>query len=346
MSRTCTAFLFVILAGPAGWASGPAVKMPSVPVATYSIVAFDPATGELGVAVQSHWFSVGSVVPWAEAGVGAVATQSFVEPSYGPLGLTMMKNGKTASEALAGLLASDSNREVRQVAMIDAKGNPASHTGSKCIAAAGSKIGLHYSVQANLMSNATIWGAMSAAYEEAENKKLDLAERMMLALEAAENAGGDIRGRQSAAILVVSGVPTGRSWNDRLIDLRVEDSPAPLPEMRRILGLARAYNRMNRGDELAAEKKWSEAMAEYAEAARLAPSESELPFWEAVTLFSAGKEEEALEIFRRVFRTHPFWADLVPRLPAAGLLPEDPAKIEKILAVRPKPSATHPPARP
>jgi uncharacterized Ntn-hydrolase superfamily protein len=186
------------------------------PVATYSIVARDPATGELGVAVQSHWFSVGPIVPWAEAGVGAVATQSFVDPSYGPLGLDLMRAGKSATEALSGLVESDAHPEVRQVAMIDARGNVAAHTGANAIIAAGHQTGENYSVQANLMESSTVWPAMADAFETASG---DLAERLLAALEAAEAEGGDIRGRQSAALLVVSGEPTGRPWVDRTFDL-------------------------------------------------------------------------------------------------------------------------------
>src|SRR5690348_3332682 len=179
------------------------------PVHTYSIVARDPDTGELDVAVQSHWFSVGTLVPWAEAGVGAVATQSFVDPSYGKLGLDLMRAGRSAPEALKALLAADAGRDVRQVAMIDAEGRDAAHTGAKDIPAAGHVVGKGYSVQANLMANALIWPAMSRAFEGAKG---DLAERMLAALEAAQAAGGDIRGKQSAALLVVSGKPTGKPW--------------------------------------------------------------------------------------------------------------------------------------
>jgi uncharacterized Ntn-hydrolase superfamily protein len=177
---------------------------PGRPVHTYSIVARDTLTGELGVAVQSHWYSVGTLVPWAEAGVGAVATQSFVDVSYGPLGLDLMRAGKSAGQALEALLAADSSREVRQVAMIDARGGVAAHTGSRCIERAGHLVGKSYSVQANLMRNSSVWGAMAAAYESSGG---DLAERLLAALEAGEAAGGDIRGSQSAAILIVSGHP-------------------------------------------------------------------------------------------------------------------------------------------
>ena len=208
---------------------------PARPVHTFSIVARDPQTGELGVAVQSHWFSVGSIVPWAEAGIGAVATQSFVDPSYGKLGLDLMRAGKSAPDTLKSLLAGDEGRDVRQVAMIDAQGRVAAHTGSKDIQAAGHIVGRDYSVQANLMLDEKVWPAMSRAFE---TTKGDLAERMLAALDAAQEAGGDIRGRQSAALIVVSGKPTGRSWSDRLFDLRVDDHSEPLKELRRLVRTA------------------------------------------------------------------------------------------------------------
>src|ERR1043166_2213995 len=208
------------------------------PVHTFSIVARDSVTGELGVAVQSHWFSVGSLVPWAEAGVGAVATQSFVDPAYGPLGLELMRAGKTARQALDGVLASDPGREVRQVAMVDAKGTVAAFTGSNCIPAAGHIEGEQFTVQANLMLNDKVWPAMAKAYRETKG---DLASRLLAALDAAQAAGGDIRGTQSAAILIVRSKATGKPWMDRLVDLRVEDHPEPLKELRRLVQMRRAY---------------------------------------------------------------------------------------------------------
>ena len=298
---------------------------------TYSIVARDPETGELGVAVQSHWFSVGSIVPWAESEVGAVATQSIVDPSYGPLGLALMRAGKSAPDALKSLVATDAQGDFRQVAMIDAKGNVAAHTGAKAIIAAGHHVGTHYSVQANLMSNEKVWPAMATAFE---NTKGDLADRLLAALDAAENAGGDIRGKQSAALIVVRGRTTGHAWSDRLFDLRVDDAPDPLRELRRLVRLQRAYNFMNRGDELAAESKWDEAMEQYSRGAALAPEIEELPYWKAVTLFTAGREDEALPIFREVFARNPAYIELTKRLPASGFLPDDPKKIERILSVR------------
>ena len=300
---------------------------------TYSIVARDPATGELGVAVQSHWFSVGSVVPWAESEVGAVATQSFTDPAYGPLGLELMRAGKTAAQALNALTSIDSQANVRQVAMIDSKGVVSAFTGDKAIAASGHHAGDNYSVQANLMRNDSVWPAMAKAFEEATG---DLAARMLAALEAGERAGGDIRGRQSAALIVVRGRSTGQPWRDRLFDLRVDDHPQPLVELRRLIQLQRAYNHMNRGDELAAEEKWDEAMLEYRKGAELAPQIDELPFWVAVTLFTAGREDEALALFQEVFARNRDWVEVARRLPASGLLPTDPEKLKRILAQAPR----------
>jgi uncharacterized Ntn-hydrolase superfamily protein len=309
------------------------------PVHTYSIVARDPATGELGVAVQSHWFSVGSIVTWAEAGVGAVATQSFIDPAYGQRGLELMKAGRPAPEALAQLLAADAQRDVRQVAMVDARGRVNAHTGAKAIPAAGHRVvaneRFQYSVQANLMANDRVWPAMAEAFERATG---ELADRLLAALDAAQAVGGDIRGKQSAAILVVKPTSTGRPWAgaDRVFDLRVDDHPDPLVELRRLVRLQRAYALANRGDELVAENKIAAALDAYRGAGDLAPEILELPFWQAVTLASIGREQEAAPIFRRVFEHEPYWADLVPRLPKAGLLPEDPALISRIVALRGK----------
>src|SRR5687768_4505316 len=216
------------------------------PVPTYSIVARDSATGPLDDAVQPHRDRVGSLVPFAEAGVGAVATQSFIDPAYGPHGLALMRAGKTAQEALRGLVAADATPDVRQVAFVDAKGNVAVHTGKMAIEAAGHRTGRGYSVQANMMLKSTVPDAMARAYE---GSKGDLAERLLAALEAAQAEGGDIRGSQSAAILIVSGTSTGRPWADKLFDLRVEDNKQPVAELRRLVSLARAYQHMNAGDD-------------------------------------------------------------------------------------------------
>jgi uncharacterized Ntn-hydrolase superfamily protein len=305
----------------------------SRPVHTYSIVARDPATGQIGVAVQSHWFSVGSLVTWAEAGVGAVATQSFVDPAYGPLGLELMRAGKTAPQALAGLLKSDPGEAVRQVAMIDAKGNVAAHTGSKCIPAAGHITGENFSVQANLMLNEKVWPAMANAYK---NTIGDLADKMLAALFAAQAVGGDIRGKQSAAILIVSGTSTGRPWVDRVMELRVEDHLEPLKELRRLINVHRAYQRMNAGDLAVEHNDMEKALREYGAAQAMMPDNLEMTYWTAVSLVNAGRVDESLPLFKKVFAGDPNWAELTPRLPGVGLLNVDEANLKKILSVAPK----------
>lgn len=303
---------------------------------TYSIVALDPDTGQLGVAVQSHYFGVGNVVSWAEPGVGAVATQSFAEVSYGPLGLDLMRAGKTANQALAGLLASDTQPEVRQVAMVDAHGNVAAHTGSKCIAEAGHRTGVNYSAQANLMLRDTVWDAMAEAFEASSG---DLAERLLVALEAAEGEGGDIRGKQSAAMLVVSGERGDPVWRKRLFDLRVDDHPAPLEELRRLVSISRAYKLADQAeaaliDQSLGDKASEIAAAQFGEAAEMmkgASDNPELSFWYAVALASSGRADDSLPIFQKVFAFDPNWRELLPRLVRPGLFPDDPELIRRIL---------------
>jgi uncharacterized Ntn-hydrolase superfamily protein len=306
------------------------VAAPRQPVHTYSIVAVDSATGQIGVAVQSHWFSVGAGVPWAEPGIGAVATQSFIDPSYGPRGLYLMRTGTPAPEVLAALLRADPDSQVRQVAMIDADGRVAAHTGSRDIPAAGHHVGRWYSVQANLMRSETVWPAMARAFETASG---DLADRMMAALDAAQAEGGDIRGKQSAALIVVSGDPGAPAWQ-RVFDLRVEDHPDPLGELRRLLLVARAYNAATAGDNFLTVGQVDSALASYRVASELLPdaaTNGELIYWVAVTLADIGRIDEAIPLFRRAFSQDMAWAELLPRLPGAGLLRADAATLEHIL---------------
>jgi uncharacterized Ntn-hydrolase superfamily protein len=307
------------------------VPTPIRPVNTYSIVCYDSAGGQFGAAVQSHWFKVADVI-WLEPGVGAVATQSFVEFSYGPLGLEMMRHGKSATQTLAGLIESDPGEAVRQVAMIDRNGVIATHTGANCIAEAGHRSGrigtVFYSVQANLMRNNTVWDAMAVAFEKTEG---DLADRMMAALEAAEGEGGDIRGRQSAAMAVVKADGTGQKWRDFLVEIRVDDSPEPLKELRRLLNITRAYDYMNKGDEFLAENKLDEAGEAYASAAKLAPDNLEILFWHAVTLVTINEVERSLPMFKDIFDKDNAWRELIPRLVKAEILPDDKAIIERIM---------------
>jgi len=284
---------------------------------TYSIVARDPETGEMGVAVQSHWFSVGSIVAWGEAGVGVVATQSFVNPSFGPRGLDLLKKGMTAQEVVELLISTDEGREVRQLAIVDSKGNSFAYTGAKCISEAGHFVGNGYSVQANMMLNNTVWNAMSKTFE---NTKAPLAERLIAALEAAQNEGGDIRGKQSACLLVVRGDATGNLWEDRLIDLRVEDHSDPVTEIKRLLNVYRAYEHMNKGD-LAVEKNDMKlAMDEYNAAMKMFPDNLEMKYWTAVTLANTGELEKSLPMFKEIFSKDINWKELTKRLPVVGLL--------------------------
>ena len=316
----------IFLAGPATAQN----ERPLRPVHTYSIVAVDSATGEIGAAVQSHWFSVGSIVTWAEPGVGAVATQSFVNPSYGPNGLELMRSGVPAPEALATLLRADPDSQVRQIGMIDATGRPAAHTGSRNIPAAGNHVGRWYSVQANLMRSDAVWPAMAHAFETTEG---DLAERMMSALEAAEAAGGDIRGRQSAALVVVSGDPGAPAW-EKLFDLRVEDSPNPLGILRDHLTVARAYRAATEGDNYLTVGEVDSALASYAAAAKYLPdgaTNGELVYWQAVTLLDLGRVDESIPLFRRAFEQDRSWIELLWRLPKVGLLGADSSTIASVV---------------
>ncbi|UCD39239.1 MAG: DUF1028 domain-containing protein [Fidelibacterota bacterium] len=303
--------------------AGPAIKAADNeqsrirPVSTYSIVARDPATGQLGVAVQSHWFSVGSLVTWAQAGVGAVATQSFVLVDYGPKGLELMHKGLNAPEVLNQLVAEDEGRAVRQVAMIDARGAVVAHTGEKCIAAAGHHVGDNFSVQANLMLSDEVWPRMATAYENASG---DLADRMLAALEAAEEVGGDIRGRQSAAMLIVSGEKQDQPWQGVDMELRIEDHPDPLAELRRLIKVHRAYEHMNAGD-LAVEHGDDEgALREYGAAEEMFPDNLEMKFWHAVALANMGRLKESYPLFKTVFQQNENWRTLLPRLVASELI--------------------------
>ncbi|HEX7166812.1 MAG TPA: DUF1028 domain-containing protein, partial [Acidimicrobiales bacterium] len=273
---------------------------------TYSVVARDDATGELGVAVQSHFFSVGSVVSWARPGVGAVATQSMADITYGPLGLELLAGGRGATDALAGLLAADEGRASRQVAIVDAGGDVAVHTGSACIPDAGHRTGDGFSVQANMMARATVWDAMAEAFATATG---DVADRMLAALDAAEAEGGDIRGKQSAALVVVSGDRT-RPWWERVLDVRVDDSLDPLAELRRLVGLNRAYAGRGTPDALGANP--------------------ELRFWQAMRLVHEGHVDEARASLDRIYAVHDGWRELVRRLPASGRLPDDPELIARL----------------
>ena len=284
------------------------------------------------MAVQSHFFSVGSVVSWAEPGVGAVATQSLVEPAFGPNGLELMREGNSAPAALQQLIESDSGEAVRQVALVDRGGRVAVHTGMRCIAHAGHALGEQVSAQANMMEGDTVPRAMIRAYSESTGRPL--AERMLAALEAAEGEGGDIRGRQSAAMVVVTARASGNPTQDRPVDLRVDDHRDPVGELRRLLGLQRAYAHASAGDDLAGAGDLEGALVEYEAAHRAEPDNLELAFWYGLALAGNGREEEAIRVLRAPFQAHPGWVELMKRLPAAGLLPDDGELIARLAGTR------------
>ncbi|MFL5798833.1 MAG: DUF1028 domain-containing protein [Actinomycetota bacterium] len=296
---------------------------------TYSIVARDPESGELGVATQTRFFAVGSLVPWAEAGVGAVATQSFVEASYGPKGLGLMRSGAPAAEALAALRADDDGEAKRQVAMVDARGTVAVFTGDGCVAEAGSAEGDGVSAQANMMERPSVWGAMMDAYAAARG---DLADRLMAALRAAEGEGGDVRGRQSAALVVVPA--EGDPWARRF-ELRVDDHRDPVAELDRLLTLARAFEHAGKGLELAERLSFPEALEELDRAAKLAPGDDEIAFWRACLLAPNGQPVEARQELDRVRAIEPRWGRYLWRSAAAGLGPNDPEFLQALAPLGP-----------
>jgi uncharacterized Ntn-hydrolase superfamily protein len=298
---------------------------------SYSIVARDSASGQLGVAVQSYYFGVGGVVPWAEAGVGVVATQAFVNMDHGPEGLALMRQGLSAAQALERLLQRDEEREIRQVALVDAQGGVAVHTGQRCIAAAGHLSGDGFSVQANMMVKEDIWPAMKGAYEESTS---DLCNRLLTALEAAQAAGGDIRGQQAAAMVIVSGRRTEQPWRERLFDLRVEDHPRPVDELRRLATIRKARLLFEQSNERLLAQRPDEAVRLFRQALALDPDNADLKFRGTAILLQAGEVPQALVLLREVFASKPGWTELVPRLAAVGLIPGDPKLLTLILDQR------------
>ena len=278
---------------------------------TYSIVARDPDSGELGVAVQSHWFSVGSIVTWAQPGVGAVATQANAEVSYGPGALALLAEGVPAPDALERLISSDPGGPSRQVAVLDAAGRVGVHTGPKCMEYAGHIVGDGVSCQANIMATDRVWPAMLEAFDDTQGASLTM--RLLAALDAAEREGGDLRGRQSAAILVVP--PAGEPWRT-VVSLRVEDHPDPLPELRRLVVLHDAYGLASRADDLLNAGRQDEAAELYVRASERAPDNHELLFWAGLGTAQAGDLDAGVAKVRAAIALQPTWRELLPRLPA------------------------------
>jgi uncharacterized Ntn-hydrolase superfamily protein len=298
---------------------------------TYSIVARDPTTGDLGVAVQSHWFAAGDVC-WARSGVGAVVTQATALIDHGPLALELLAEGKTAEEALAARLGADDHAEVRQVAVVDTAGGVAAHTGDECIREAGHRTGEGLSCQANMMRKATVWDAMAEAYTSSGG---ELADRLLAALDAAEAEGGDIRGKQAARILVVRAEPTDKPWEDVLVDLRIDDHPEPLPELRRLLTLKRAYDHQDAAEQAMTEGDLGRAEDEARMALELVPGNPELSFWNAVGMATIGMIREARnEMLPAPLAADPGWRELLQRLGDQGLLGLTPELVSQLLDER------------
>jgi len=299
-------------------------------VHTFSIVARDSATGEMAVGVQSHWFSVGTLVPWGEAGVGVVATQAAVNKSYGPKALALLKLGYTAQQALDSLVKTDPAEDVRQVAVLDSKGNVAAHTGKNCIQYAMHITGSNFSVQSNMMLTGTVCANMAKAFKASAGRPL--AERVLAALDAAQLAGGDIRGMQAAGLIVVKGTATNEPWDDKTLDIRVDDNPQPLKELRRLYNLTIAYRHMNAGD-LATEKNdMPKAMAEYHAAMEMFPANTEMQYWTAITLCNNGRVAEALPMLKKIFTGDKNYKELTRRLVPIKSLTVSEADLQKILA--------------
>jgi uncharacterized Ntn-hydrolase superfamily protein len=295
---------------------------------TFSIVARDSVTGDLGVAVQSHWFSVGSVVSYGKAGVGVVATQSLVNPSYGPKGLALMQQGLSPQQALDVLIENDEGEMYRQVAFLNARGKVATHTGSLCIDEAGHRQGKNFSVQANMMLNNTVWDAMATAFE---TTKGSLSERILASLKAAQNEKGDIRGKQSAAILIVKGEATGNAWEDTIMDLRVEDNPNPIEELERLITIHKAYDFMNRGDLAMEHGDSKKAEQLYLEAQNLFPENIEMQYWYAINLLNNKDFEKARPILKSIFKADNNWRILIKRLVKSKLLTITEAELKAIM---------------
>ncbi len=297
---------------------------------TFSIIAKDTITGEIAVAVQSHWFSVGTTVSWAEGGVGAVATQSFANRDFGPEGLRHMKDGMSANAVLDKLINEDEGKDFRQVGIVDNNGNIAVFTGDRCLDEAGHISGNNYAIMANLMENDSVWHKMDAAYQAGAAKPL--AERVIDALKAGQEAGGDLRGKQSAAMKIVNGKSSKKPWNDVVVDLRVDDHPDPIAELERLYHVHKGFQYMNRGDLAAEAADVEAAVSAYESAEELLPDNLEPKFWHAVMLYNNQDDEKAKPLLHEVFTQDKNWAVLFQRLPKSGLLKLSEEEVQAIVA--------------
>ncbi|MEM3443247.1 MAG: DUF1028 domain-containing protein [Candidatus Bathyarchaeia archaeon] len=300
---------------------------PSRLASTFSIVAFDPSTKELGVAVQSRYFSVGSIVPWAEAEVGAIATQSFVNVSYGPRGLELLKKGLSVEEVIERLTGEDEARDFRQLGIINSKGEAAAFTGRKCLEWAGSKIGKNFAAQGNILAGEEVVEMMA---ERFESTKGDLADKLVAALEGREEAGGDARGRQSAALLVVKKGCGRAGYGDCFIDLRVEDNPNPIAELKRLLGLHRVYRLIDESEDKMTMGNLEAALSTIKEAIKINPKIDDAHVDLGIICLKLGEKQEAIKAFKKALQLNPKMKSLIKQLPKAGLIEPDPEIFKKL----------------
>jgi uncharacterized Ntn-hydrolase superfamily protein len=294
---------------------------------TYSIVAHDPHSGELGIAVQSRYFAAGRVVPWIESGVGAVATQAFANPMYGHEGLRLMRAGMAPDAILRQLLDRDDGAARRQVAMVDVHGRIAVHTGAGCVAAAGHAVGEYCTAQGNMLASAAVWPAMVEAFE---GTQAALADRLLAAMDAAERAGGDLRGRQAAALLVAAGDPSGVPRLDLRVDVRVDDHPEPVNEVRRLVHFARANELANRAIEKILSNDLDAALRDLDACLAGHPREPVFNFRRALALLQLGRSDEAAAALRMARSVHPGWGELLLRFADAGIVPHSREALEPI----------------
>lgn len=299
---------------------------------TFSIAARDRETGRMGVAVQSHYFSVGAIAPWALAGTGAAATQAYGGLDLGPDILALLEQGLHPKEVLDSVLQKASRPDLRQIAIVDAKGEVAAHTGENCTPAAGHLVGDGFSVQANVMLDESIWPAMKLGYESSRG---NLAERLVASLEAGQAAGGDLRGQQSAAMLIVSGEKKENPRQGRILELRVEDHPQPIAELRRLIPLHAAHQLLNEARGLIIEGDFAKVAEIMEKAVDLAPEKTEHKFYLALGMYGKGEERRGLDMFREVFSKEPHWAILAPRLASRARM--DPARLRRIAEQAPSP---------
>jgi uncharacterized Ntn-hydrolase superfamily protein len=293
---------------------------------TFSIVAFDPETKDLGVGVQSRYFSVGSAVPWAEAGIGAVATQSFVNLTYGPKGLALLGQGIAVDEILEKLTKEDPGRDFRQIGIIDAKGNAASYTGRSCLDWAGSRTGKGFTVQGNILTGKEVVDQMAEMFESTKGA---LPDKIMAALKGAEAAGGDARGRQSSALLVVRKNCKGEGVH-RLIDLRVEDHRDPIGELQRLLTMHRIYRLIDEGEEFMAREMNEDALRIIEEAIILDPKSDDAYIDLGMINLKRGRKEEAIVALKKALELNPKMKSLIPQLPKSGMMEPDPELMKRL----------------